>query len=87
MAEIELTYEIEDGYCGKSRPQHMSVDSEDFEDMTDEQMYNYLEELVLEDMQQRISPAYESSDIISEIKEVLAKEERLAKEDEEKEIG
>lgn len=39
--KIEVTWEIEDGYAGKSRPQHLSFDTDDF---MDEQEWNDLPE-------------------------------------------
>jgi len=31
---MEISWEVEDGYCGKSRPQRTIIDDEDFEDCT-----------------------------------------------------
>ena len=52
---MELHWEIEDGYAGKSRPQSTTVDEEDYEGMTLEQIKIDLENAINEDMASRIS--------------------------------
>jgi hypothetical protein len=34
--KIKVTWEIEDGYCGKSRPQHTIVNTNDYTDSDEE---------------------------------------------------
>ncbi|MEE9214693.1 MAG: hypothetical protein V3U54_07845 [Thermodesulfobacteriota bacterium] len=66
---IDVTYEIGDGYVGGSRPQHLTIDPEDFKDMTYEQIQDELDNQVHEDMLQTISTSYDMADIISQIQE------------------
>lgn len=75
MSKINVTYEIEDGYCGKSRPQRMTVDSEDFAGMDEQQVKDYLEELVHDDMLQLVDTNYNPSDFVPEILEAIKKDE------------
>ena len=53
---VRVTWEVEDGCVGKSRPQHTEVPEDDLEDCeTDEERERRIEEYVEEDFKQRIS--------------------------------
>ena len=72
MDDIEITYEIEDGYVGGARPQHMAIDPEDFRDLPDDEIRTALEDIIHEDMLQRVNESYEESEIVEQIKTALA---------------
>lgn len=67
MDKIKITYEIDDGYCGGSRPHHVSIDPLDYQGLDDPEIANQLENEIMDDFNQRISPVYPESDIIAEI--------------------
>lgn len=53
---VRVTWEVDDGYVGKSRPQHTEVPEDDLEDCeTDEERKRRIKEYVEEDFKQRIS--------------------------------
>lgn len=53
---MEITWQIEDGYMGRSRPQHTSVDDDDIlsYDTVDEAM-EMIDQAVRDDFEQKIS--------------------------------
>lgn len=54
--EFEITWEIEDGYCGGSRPQHLKIDLDNFDQDTSLQdIERILEDLIQEDFTQTVS--------------------------------
>ena len=60
MSVISVTWEMEDGYCGKARPHHTKFESEDYEDGKwddiDEQRKNeIIDKVVQEDFKNKIS--------------------------------
>ena len=73
MDDIEITYEIEDGYVGGARPQYTTIDIEHFRDMTDEEIKNELSDQIHEEMLQNINASYNEEDILQQIKAALAK--------------
>ncbi|MEO7046582.1 MAG: hypothetical protein ABI091_14825 [Ferruginibacter sp.] len=53
---MEITWEVEDGYSGKSRPQHTEIDDQDIaECKTKEEFEKLINEAVQEDFEQTIS--------------------------------
>ena len=52
---MKITWEVEDGYCGKSRPQKTEIDDEALEGLNQEEIENYIYDRVQEDFDQRIS--------------------------------
>lgn len=53
--KIKLTYQIDDGYRGGARPQTTTIDTDDFEGMSEAEIDNALCEILQEDMLQRVS--------------------------------
>ena len=54
---FKVTYHVEDGFVGKSRPHVFTVDSGEIEDdMTAEDVVALLDELVQNDFEQNITP-------------------------------
>ncbi len=55
--KFEASYEIEDGYAGRSRPQSFCIDPQDImEDMDEEDLREMYRDMVQEDFQQKIAP-------------------------------
>ena len=53
---MRVTWEVEDGYCGKSRPQHCEVDDDELaECKTEEERNKLIEETIQSDFEQNIS--------------------------------
>lgn len=52
---VKVSWEVSDGYVGKSRPQSTTVDVEDFEDLDEQEIEHLLFETVQEDFDQQIS--------------------------------
>jgi hypothetical protein len=63
--KITVKWEVEDGYAGKSRPQKTIIDTErdmqegEWDEMSQEERMEYIEECVQEDFDQKISFAIE----------------------------
>ena len=61
MEKIKVRWEVEDGYVGKSRPQttiidiEQLMDIEEWEAMTEDKKREFIEEIVQEDFEQKIS--------------------------------
>lgn len=73
MATIKCTYEVDDGYTGKSRPQGFNVDPEDFRDMSDDEIATQLDEIAHEEMLQRVSAVVQRvPETVAAIKVALA---------------
>lgn len=72
MDDIKITYEIEDGYCGGARPQHMKIDPEDFRDLSDDEIRTSLGDMIHDDLLQQVNESYEESEIVEQIKTALA---------------
>jgi hypothetical protein len=60
--KINITWEVEDGYCGKSRPHNTVFDSEDYfkseeewNDLSEDEKNEYIHEYVQEEFENRIS--------------------------------
>jgi hypothetical protein len=52
---IKLTWEIVDGYAGRSRPQHSQIDPQDFIGMSLEEAQQALSDFLDEEVKQRVS--------------------------------
>ncbi len=53
---MRITWEVEDGYCGKSRPQHTEVDDEDLKECaTDKEREALIQDAIQEDFTSRIA--------------------------------
>lgn len=62
---FKAKYEVEDGYCGGSRPQSFTIRPDDIDVspfMTDEKLEDIFYQLVDEDMQQKISACKVNAD-------------------------
>ena len=80
--EFDITWEVDDGYAGPSRPQHYSIDVNVLDDeMTADELEELYNEIVMEEFMQNIS-AYGSNkrEFIEWAKHAL--EARKAEEDE-----
>jgi hypothetical protein len=62
MNKIKITWEVEDGYLGRSRPQTTTVDiekeimsEEDWNELTEDDKKEILDQAVEEDYKQKIS--------------------------------
>ena len=57
--KLNITYEVEDGYAGKSRPQQFVFDSEawcdDWEELTEDEKNDYINQSIDEDFNDKIS--------------------------------
>lgn len=74
---IKVRWEVDDGYCGGSRPQTFTVDPSDFEDDMDErEIGDRLAEIVQDEFLQRISWFIKNeSEVIEAVKAALAARE------------
>ena len=53
---MQITWEVEDGYIGKSRPQFTEIDDDDLSECsTDEEREEFIEQCVQEDFMSNIS--------------------------------
>lgn len=53
---MKITWEVEDGYCGGSRPQYTEVPDEDLDECeTDDEREKLIEEYVQDDFDQTVS--------------------------------
>ena len=53
---MRVTWQIDDGYAGPSRPQHVEVDDEELAECeTDEERERLIEDTVQEDFNQKVS--------------------------------
>jgi hypothetical protein len=69
--KIRVSWEVEDGYVGKSRPQHTDIPLSEFEDdMTAEEMEQTIDTAIQEDFEDRIAWGghYSLSDVIAEVR-------------------
>lgn len=57
--KIKLTYEVDDRYVGGSRPHYLTIYTEEYEDLTKEEIENQLWEEVKEDFLQKVSFIFE----------------------------
>lgn len=74
---MKVTWEVDDGYVGPSRPQHTEIDECDIEDCgdTDEAM-RMIEDMIQEDYDQNINWYLKNSERIKEkVKEILENKE------------
>jgi hypothetical protein len=55
---MKITWEIDDGYIGRSRPHHLEIPDNDMEDMNDEEKVKYIEEYIQDDFNDKISWSY-----------------------------
>ena len=61
---IELTWEVEDGYAGKSRPQTTRIQLSDLHDCADvEEVQRFVAETIQEDFDARIAPGWDDSEM------------------------
>ena len=54
MSKIKITYHVADGYVGGSRPQYMTIDSEDFEGLTRKEAEEQIDEEIDEHFRMNI---------------------------------
>ena len=52
---VLVTWEVDDGYCGRSRPQHTYVDPEDLKDLSDEERDAVIDDHIREDFEAKIA--------------------------------
>ena len=52
---ITVTWEVEDGYCGASRPQTLTIEDYEVEGMDDSEKERYIEDAVHQAFQQEIT--------------------------------
>ncbi len=53
---MKITWEVDDGYCGGSRPHHIEIDDEELaECKTEEEKEKLIEDYVQDDFEQNIS--------------------------------
>lgn len=57
-----ITWEVQDGYCGGSRPQTTEINDIVLEDLDDEERQEYIEDAVQEDFEQTVTWAITSVD-------------------------
>lgn len=60
--KLKIKWEAEDGYCGKSRPQTLIIETQDYleddhhyEEMTEDEKQKLIDERVYEDFQQKVT--------------------------------
>ncbi len=53
--EFEIKWEVEDGYVGGDRPQYVTIEASDFEDMSEDEIREEINNLVEEEFNQRIT--------------------------------
>lgn len=65
MLKIEVTWQVEDGYVGKSRPQHTTfrIDKEDWELYDEQDKMDCVDEYIEGDFRVKIGPAWSPEDI------------------------
>lgn len=75
---IKFSYEIEDGYMGGARPQHMSVYAIDFDGCeTDEQIIERAHELSYEHARQNLEVSLRSeSEVVRKVRDALLQAEQ-----------
>ena len=60
---MRVTWEVEDGYCGKSRPQHTDIPDDELEECeTDAEREILIEEYIQADFDSKISWAESNRD-------------------------
>ena len=53
---MKITWEVEDGYCGKSRPQHTEINDDELAEYeTKEEKEEFIREEIQHDFEQSIS--------------------------------
>lgn len=62
--KIEIVYEVNDGYAGGARPQHLNLETDDFIDLTPAQVETTLCEILDEDMSRRVSWSVRGYDVL-----------------------
>lgn len=76
MTTVRVQYEIDDGYAGKARPQYFEIDTEDFKDMTEDQIEQAIVNAAEDHMRQNMSVVVENmSEAIAAIQGALAETE------------
>lgn len=58
--KLDITWEVEDGYAGKSRPQHSIFDTDEdcveiWDELTDEEKSELIDEFIQEEFYNKIS--------------------------------
>lgn len=68
-------YQVQDGYAGGSRPQHVTIDAGDIEDdATDDELIRFYEDSIQDHFEKNISPGIQRTDeFVSWAREQLAK--------------
>jgi hypothetical protein len=71
--KIKITYQVSDGYVSGSRPQHMEIETEDFEGCPDDDaIRDCLDDIVYEHMLQRVSSDVDDMDgVVARIREAI----------------
>lgn len=73
---MRVTWEVDDGYAGKSRPQHTEVPDEELEHLTEEEQLRLIEEYIQEDFDNRMSPCWGHDRVVAELAELRARFEQ-----------
>jgi len=73
---MKITWEVDDGYAGKSRPQHTEVPDDELEDLTEEEQFALIEEYIRGDFEERISPCWGHDRVVAELAELRARFEK-----------
>lgn len=63
MAEIKITYGIDDGYAGGNRPHYLTVYTEDLEGLNEEEIRSAVWEMIEEDMKEHIHSYWSESEL------------------------
>jgi hypothetical protein len=63
---INVTWEVDDGYAGKARPQHteVDVDEEEWEEMMEQERKEYIEAQIEEEFRSKISFIIKDTEIV-----------------------
>ena len=85
--KFELTWEVDDGYCGGGRPQELEIDLDEFarDYDTAEQIESAIEELIQDDFAQNIR--WTCDDIGDAVKAVLDYRAKIEDEGDETEVA
>lgn len=67
--KLKIKWEVADGYCGKSRPQTLIIETNDYleddqpyEEMSDDEKQEFIDERVCDDFKQKVSYAITSTE-------------------------
>ena len=71
---IKVRWQVEDGYAGGARPQSTTLNLEDFEGCSDEQIVEMIEQCIQDDFEQSISWGADIPKAVAAIKKALEEE-------------